>query len=240
MDFDPVFLLTFPFYEKKLELADPVVSTPLFEAQDYENEALRFLGNGEIEKAVQSLEKAVSIFPGNDSLHCFLGRIFFAQRKFSEAQSAFEKALVLNQHNESAIIDFCKIQLILGDCKNAASLLQRILEFNPRSDEFYAWSGILLLKEEKQIEALQHFEMALKINPKNFTAHLGRGFTFFVIHLFRDAISSFRDALSICPHRPEPYKGLADCFIQVGKEEEYEKYKKFYSVLISKDEFQAL
>ncbi|PIQ09849.1 MAG: hypothetical protein COW71_04745 [Ignavibacteriales bacterium CG18_big_fil_WC_8_21_14_2_50_31_20] len=81
-----------------------------------------YLALGEIDKAREAFERALSLNPSSSSACAGLGETFLSQEKYSEAKTMFEWAVQNDEKNELALQKLININKILGLDENDFSL----------------------------------------------------------------------------------------------------------------------
>ena len=88
--------------------------------------------------------------------------------------------------------------------------------------------GVLAYKNAKYEEAINHFQQAVKLDPKNATIVNNLGFTLYKLGKFWESITWFQKAIAIDHQRAIAYLNLADAYVRVGKPKEAKQnYEKF-------------
>jgi tetratricopeptide (TPR) repeat protein len=141
------------------------------------------------------LQKALELRPSFAEAWNTLGTIYDQLRNFSEAQSCYLKALALDSHLDFVHSNLCFSYLQTGEVKAAVYHGERAIQLNPSliqarnnlgiaygmgddfaraieqfkqiGDEAEAHNklGVLLLKKERNIAAMEEFKLAVKLKP---------------------------------------------------------------------------
>lgn len=90
--------------------------------------------------------------------------------------------------------------------KTAEQIFQTDKEVSAQS---YLDKAINFLKEGKIVDAIQHFDEAIKNDPLNVSAYLLLGQTYIHLNEFDRAADSFKAALNVAPDQGEIYYMLA-------------------------------
>jgi protein O-mannosyl-transferase len=86
----------------------------------------------------------------------------------------------------------------------------------PSSRSYYKL-GEILAERGDWAKAIENFEAALRINPRNTDAHTAFGFVFAIQGRLTDALEQFDDALRIAPRFAKAHTGLGLVFARQGK-----------------------
>jgi adenylate cyclase len=109
-----------------------------------------------------------------------------------------------------------------ADITAAITLADRAVALNPSYARGWACSGWLRLWAGDPGAAIQHFETACRLNPRqgNATYRNGIGYAEFVQGRFDDAIKTLLAASLEIPGNPTIYRFLASCYAHTGCMEE--------------------
>jgi len=80
--------------------------------------------------------------------------------------------------------------------------------------------GVILLKQGKDSEAMEHFTASLRYNPDNAGAHVNLGYLLARQRKFTAAGSQFRVALKLKPDDPVAHENFADALASEGRNRE--------------------
>jgi pentatricopeptide repeat protein len=108
------------------------------------------------------------------------------------------------------------------DTEVAFSLVDRALTLNPSFALGWYWSGVLKIIAGKPDVALEHFDIFLRLSPRERpSAHLtGIGMALFMNRRFEDAAAKFLGSLERAPGFAVTYRFLASCYAHMGRLEE--------------------
>lgn len=115
--------------------------------------------NGEMahqqwQKALEHLQKAISIYPSYASAYNNLGAVYARLKDEAQERQALEKALSLNDHLYQAMINLAKLDIRLSDYVHAQPLLERAMALDPGDPH-----GLLLLAYTEFFN--QHYDAAI-------------------------------------------------------------------------------
>lgn len=120
------------------------------------------------------------------------------------------RRLSLDQrHYERGLDYYAQNQLDL-----AIADLDQAIELAPRTAEYYAARGLMLLNYNAADEAEEDFARCLALDPTQWLAHYGRGIHAFQTARYDAAIAFFSRAQHVAPQRPEIYFYRAVTFFQ--------------------------
>lgn len=122
------------------------------------------IGRGEIE-AAQPLLEAGYRQDADYRIAFNLGRVYYAKKQYSGAESYTQQALAIAPEFPDAYVSLGQIQLKLNRPEEAQKSLGRAVELNPYSAPFHTSYGIVLALNGDCAAATQQFEAALDLNP---------------------------------------------------------------------------
>ena len=97
----------------------------------YVNLGIEYINRGEYDKFEQLAHRAIALDPHNDSAYSQLGRVYFWQKKSSQAVKMCLKALELNPNNIESLSNLGQSYQAWGRWEEAEEFYQRILKFQP-------------------------------------------------------------------------------------------------------------
>jgi adenylate cyclase len=102
------------------------------------------------------------------------------------------------------------------------ALLERALELNPSSARGYQWSGWLRAWAGEPDLAIGHFEMSLRLNPREQRANplMGIGVAHFFAGRLEEARAALLGSLQEKPNWVPTYRFLASCYAHMGRLDE--------------------
>jgi adenylate cyclase len=108
------------------------------------------------------------------------------------------------------------------DLTAALAMLDRALEFNPSFAQGWRWSGWARLWAGRPDLAIQHFETAIRLNPRETRAvvHQGIGVAHFFLRQFEEARAMLLRSLQEKPGWVPTHRFLAACCAQMGRLDE--------------------
>jgi len=119
--------------------------------------------------------------------------------------------------------------IVLGrfgeDIDVAIGLIDRCLTMNPSFAIGWHWSGVLRIWAGQPDLALEHFETALRLSPRDRVAFylIGAGEALFLKRRFVEAVAKLLGALEQLPTHAVPYRLAACCYAHLGRLEEARK-----------------
>jgi len=104
--------------------------------------------------------------------------------------------------------------------KDSISLWNRQIAVYPgKVPHAYNLRGLAYDEQKRYREAIEDFDMAIALDPKNAYAYNNRGNARKSLGNFRQAIGDFLKAASLAPNLPEPYVNLSVAYSEIGEME---------------------
>jgi protein O-GlcNAc transferase len=155
-----------PEFERAVEL-DPR------HAQAHVNLASILLQRGEAARAVPHLDQAIRLFanrPDAAEPHYLRAKVYSEERDIAKASSELERAVELRPDFAEAWSDLGDARKNLSDGKGALSAFRRAVALSPRDAVAQVRLGALLLDTGASHDAVEHLDIAVRLDPKNQSA----------------------------------------------------------------------
>lgn len=152
------------------------------------------LAIGELNNAAFDYDEAINlkIKPPYDSFtYTHKGLIENRLFNYKAAYPNFEKALLLNPDLIPALIGQATAKAELKDLDGSFSHLCRVIELNPNHDVAYQNMGNIELKKGKFEKAVENYNKAYSLNPKNIEIFHNRGLAYEMLNQKSLAISNY-------------------------------------------------
>jgi tetratricopeptide (TPR) repeat protein len=162
-----------------------------------------YLAQGDVDRAVRELRKAVAI-TGRDDLR-LVGRLGLAQyraRELSLARVSLTRAATVAPPDPEVLLALAQTLLDLGRPEEARLSALRLLEEEPRSVSGRSALARAYLALGRTEEARQELLRALEVAPRDFEVHALLGRVHAEVHDAEAALSCFRTAQALLPLEP--------------------------------------
>jgi Flp pilus assembly protein TadD len=127
----------------------------------------RLLKQGQIEPAVQRLERAVRLIPENAQAWNHLGLAYHRAGRLEHATQAYQQALVLNPALPSTRFNLGCLDLERGDTEGAIRELSAFLAAEPNSAAGWLKLGTAQLRARRTEGAEQSFHQAIQLDERS-------------------------------------------------------------------------
>ena len=211
-------------FQQSLEVLQAV---PNKDAAVYELMGRNYYGRGEFRKAIEALEQAAVLAPGNSGVYLWLGRSYGRRAETSsiitapglanKARRLFEKAVQLNPANLDAQSDLFEYYMeapgfLGGGIDKASATAARIARISPAEGH---WAQAKLAEKRKEFTSAEaQLRLALEIAPQ----HIGRWFDLARLFTrqgrYQEADVSLARAEQIAPNDPKLMFMKADLYIK--------------------------
>lgn len=94
-------------------------------------QGLRLIAKSDFKSAVESLQKAIAIYPNYVAAHNALGSVYFQLKEFALARQEFAQAIQLDDHLSSSYLNLGRAQVALGDTAAAQTSLEKASSIAP-------------------------------------------------------------------------------------------------------------
>ncbi len=157
-------------------LAPEDVSLRMDNSYYYFTEAQLALKKGQVDHAIQLLQKATEIDPGSVFLYQELASLYLSQKKTTEALLALEKGLAMNPDHVEALILYGNINHTLKQLDKAKQAYKRAIELAPQKEErVYLLLGGILMEEGELDDAFDLYQQLVELFPASFAGHFFLG-----------------------------------------------------------------
>jgi tetratricopeptide (TPR) repeat protein len=127
------------------------------------------------EQAIAELETVVKASPREPEAHFGLGYLYWKQKRYEEARSAFEAELAAQPQHMQALTYLADTEMHLGYEKEAEEQLRQALKLDGRIRLAHMDLGILLASKNESNEAAAQFREAIRIDSSKLDAHYRLG-----------------------------------------------------------------
>ena len=173
------------------------------EAKKAFDEGVRRKNDKQIEKAVESLTRAIDSYPGYFQALAERGQLYIMRNQIAEASEDFSRAFKLNDEWGPALrgLGYCYLeQQKFGE---AIRYLERAIEVDPSIANAHLFLGIATLAIDRRDEAKKALQEALKLDAKAaVTAHIYLADLHAREERYKDAANELRIYLDARPDAP--------------------------------------
>jgi tetratricopeptide (TPR) repeat protein len=174
---------------------------------------------GKIRQAIPHYNEVLKSKPGDPDVYNSLGLALAEHGDLAQAVRVYRSGLGFNPKNAHLHSNLGVALLQQGQLDKAFNELQVALDLLPVS-ETHNNMGMLLASQDKLVEAIKHYNKAIRLDPSNAKAYCNLGNAFFAQNKLNEADASYRRAISIKPNYAKALSNLAVVLSQQGKLDE--------------------
>jgi tetratricopeptide (TPR) repeat protein len=164
------------------------------------NEGLKFNGNDEPLKALESFNRAIELYHEYYQAFSARGDVNISQRKLEEAAVDFDRALKINVHYGPALRGFGYCMLEKREFASAIELFEKAISAEPENASTYLLLGIANLELDRREPARQALEKALSFTTQPVSrAHIYLANLYALEHRYQQAADELRKYLDAEP-----------------------------------------
>ena len=184
-------------------------------------DALQFLGlrafeHGQLDEAVDHLQRAAAAQPSNAFIRANLGTMFQQRGQTDEAIACYRRALEINPSLPHAHNNLGAALKQQGDFDEALQSYQRAVSLKPDYAEAHSNLGNLLKQFGRLEDALAAQRRSIEINPSYAEGHNNLGLALVARGAFEEALDCYRRALQLKPNYAEAYDNIGSALRSLG------------------------
>jgi Flp pilus assembly protein TadD len=133
------------------------------------------------------------------------------------AQNCYQQVLSLDSDNVDALHLMGVLAFQSDALDEAIRLMKRAARKNPREPAIFVNLGAAYRKAERNAEARDAYDAAIKLKPDLWEAYFNLGKVFTDLEEFDNAIETYRKCLAISPNNAEAYVSLGNAYKYKGE-----------------------
>ncbi len=166
-----------------------------------------------LDKAIEQLQKGVSIIPNYNDAWYHLGIAYKEKEDGKSAVYAFEKARSYKQFNDADHLTSSGLAYgMAGEYEKAIIDLKAAITFDSSSADSYNNLGLYLSESGNHEAALVAFARSIELDNKFDKAFYNRGNAWAKVDEFRKAIIDYKTALNFNPNYGDAYNNIGNCY----------------------------
>ncbi|MGA3279911.1 MAG: tetratricopeptide repeat protein [Smithella sp.] len=154
---------------------------------------------GEKDKAIEALQQAIQVQPGNAQAYDNLYAILMQMGRIKEALQEYRKAADINRDNPDIHYNFGNALAMHGDYDEAIVQFKRVIQLRPLDSGAYSNIGVILMLLDNKDAAISYLKEAVKINPDYAYAHYELSIVLKQKDMVEEADYHFKEAIRIDP-----------------------------------------
>lgn len=179
------------------------------------------LRDGDVNKAIENLEKAITDEPGSAEAHLTLGQAYVRNKRNDDAQKQFEAAFTLDAATPMSITAASAEEpFLMGNAhaglnqlEQAKAAYEEALKLDPKKSAAYTNLGVVYYQQGKFADAVTQLKQALDIDPQDAETYYMLGATYVQQSNLSEAEKAFQQALTLKPELGQAYIGLGNVYL---------------------------
>ena len=159
-------------------------------SEEYDEQAHQLYDSGDYEAALEMLKEGLSLYPNAVELCVGMGYARLAREEYAWARKAFDRALILDQAHEDALVGLGETLLRFGERDAALALFERVGALGFEDDvELMLTMGRALYREGLYAESREVFARAAAARPDSAEVAASLGYA---LHRLGDDVGAGR------------------------------------------------
>ena len=192
-----------------------------------------YFKQGDMEKAVAALTKALRLNPESFHSHCAVGRIYRANQLFERATAAYRQAIRVStiylreverqqdpEQLYNAYAELSRAYHMLDDVSGAIAALQKAIAVKKDDAHAYFTLGSLYYTARQFDQAIAALQRAIELDPTQPWLHSDLGTIFKELGRLPEAEQAYREAIRLESTHPLYYQSLGAVQLQQGDDQE--------------------
>jgi tetratricopeptide (TPR) repeat protein len=186
----------------------------------YTNLGSAYQKKGQLDKAIENYDKAISLNPKDYLAYNNRGAILAKVGQFDEAIESYNKAILSNPGDYKAYFNRGLTYDKMGRIYDSIQDFQRALGLNMRDPRAIAWAynnlGILYGKEGMDDKSVAAFNNSIAIEPNYPVTYYNRGIAYAFMGRYKEAIEDFSKVILLDRHYASAYYNRGDAYVKTG------------------------
>src|SRR5699024_1347753 len=144
--------------------------------------------------AIQQWKKLLELDPYYYTVYYYLGKAYYAENLFKEAEEIINEGLAFDEHNDEQFYLAAKIANKQKQTKDAIRYIEEAIQLNPDHREYTIFYITLLREHYREDEVILHLQKALKndLFDPIFEWELAK--SYYVLDEFERAVKGYNEA----------------------------------------------
>ncbi len=135
--------------------------------------ARSYLETNQLERALQSAQKAVKAAPTTPSAYDVLGQVYARQEEWDQAAQQYERMLEYAPHSVQALQQLAQMRARAGDVDEAVECYERLIRTDPgRSGLYHFHMATILESANRYAEAIDAYRQLIEEYPDHFDIYM--------------------------------------------------------------------
>ena len=206
-----------------------------FDAQEFEDIVIHYLGFGENQIAKKALKMGLEQHPDSNELLLLQSEIFILEEKYDSALKLLDYVEKLNPLDEEISLQKADIASKNGDHKSSIKFLNKALELSSDPLEIWNLLGMEHLLADEFDEASYFFKNCVEENPLDYSALYNLLHSYDHLNKNEESILVLNEILEIIPYSEVAWHQLGLVLLKKGNQKE--ALSAFDFAIVSDDKF---
>lgn len=206
--------------KESLEIYTRAARLSLPQSDDLKTVALDYVLLNDYPDAIRWMKQSIQFNPRNEQAWYALGRCYYTQSSFPQAQQAFDRALALDSNDLKAATNLALTLEMLNQPAKADGAYKRAIvlaDSDPHTDRWpYLDYGSFLLEQGRAKESIPLLSRSVAIAPACAQCHGKLGRAFDETGNFKQAVAELEQAVTLSPHDPKLHYALGHAYRSAG------------------------
>ncbi len=213
-------------YDEAVQWLEKALRLRPEDARNRYNLGIAYLHLGKDEKAREQFIRAEERGRNDVAMLEKLGEAYTRMKDYERSKEIYEEILKKNRRNVRVLARLGEIHYEKGEYDRALEFFRRITDIEPATENArVAWLNIgnILDDMQRYNEAIEAYNRALTISPKDHMAHYNLGIAYEHAGKPEKAVQAWQEASRLSKDDPSPRLAIADLYYQKGYYDEAEK-----------------
>jgi tetratricopeptide (TPR) repeat protein len=206
-------------FEEALKYLKEAAAIRPNDAANRYNLGIAYLRQNRTAEAIEELSRAEQLGQNDAALLEKIGEEYLNLKKYDKSLEIYNKIKKNNERNIKILSQIAKIYYEKGELDNAYETYKRITLIEPTTENArvaYLNMGNILDDAQRFNEAIEAYEKALAISPKDHTVYLNMGIAYKHAGKPELAIRAWKQASELDRNDPQPITAIADYYYERG------------------------
>lgn len=206
--------------KESLEVYNRAARLSVPQSDDLKSVALDYVLLNDYPDAIRWMKQSVQFNPRNEQAWYGLGRCFYTQSSFPQAQQAFDRALALDPNDLKAATNLALTLEMLNQPAKADGAYRHAIalaDSDPHTDQWpYLDYGSFLLEQGRAQDAIPLLTRSIAIAPTCAQCHGKLGRAYDETGKFEQAVAELEHAVTLSPHDAKLHYALGHAYRSAG------------------------
>lgn len=180
-------------------------------------QAEQYRAEGDLDKAVSTYRRALTIDPIDPLSLTNLASVFSEQGALDEALASFQESFQLDPTEVTTQLGLSNALRDLGRVEEATAMAEGAVRSDPQSSDAHVAVGNIRLQTGQLQDAKSAFKKAVRLNPRKATAYSGLAGVYKSAGNFKKSLKAYRKSLNLDPKDGNVHNNLGGLFMQMAR-----------------------